>query len=193
MHRDTVTRSWGPLSWHSSAAITSCFNMILHVARVCTQFLEAENVPVLPWPIYSPGMSPIKHVWDALDQHVQQRAPVHANIKQHSHCSEVGQHSTINSLISSMRRRCFGLHDANGRHTRHWLVLIHDPTLFLRYLWPTDAYLYSQSCEIHRLGPSEFISIDSFPYMNCNSVKSLKLLHLYFCSVYVDFPAHTPQ
>ena len=38
-----------------------------HVARICTQFLEAENVPVLPWPAYSPDMSPIKHVWDALD------------------------------------------------------------------------------------------------------------------------------
>ena len=34
------------------------------------------------------------------------------------------------------------------------------PYLFWRYLWPTDAYLYSQSCEIHRLGPNVFISID---------------------------------
>jgi hypothetical protein len=34
------------------------------------------------------------------------------------------------------------------------------------YLWPTD--LYSQSCQIYRLGPNEFISIDWFPYMNCN-------------------------
>ena len=30
MYRDTVTRSWGPLSCHSSAAITSCFSMIMH-------------------------------------------------------------------------------------------------------------------------------------------------------------------
>uniref|UniRef100_A0A674EWB2 Ceramide transfer protein n=1 Tax=Salmo trutta TaxID=8032 RepID=A0A674EWB2_SALTR len=35
------------------------------VARICTQFLEAENVPV---PGYSPDMSPIEHVWDALDR-----------------------------------------------------------------------------------------------------------------------------
>ena len=38
-----------------------------HVARICTQFLEAENIPVLAWPAYSPDMSPIEHVWDALD------------------------------------------------------------------------------------------------------------------------------
>ncbi|KAL0155079.1 hypothetical protein M9458_049342, partial [Cirrhinus mrigala] len=39
-----------------------------HVARICTQFLEAENIPVLAWPAYSPDMSPVEHVWDALDQ-----------------------------------------------------------------------------------------------------------------------------
>ncbi len=30
-----------------------------HVARICTQFLEAENIPVLAWPAYSPDMSPL--------------------------------------------------------------------------------------------------------------------------------------
>ena len=38
-----------------------------HVARICTQFQEAENIPVLAWPAYSPDMSPIEHVWDGLD------------------------------------------------------------------------------------------------------------------------------
>ncbi len=31
MHRDTVTRSWGPLLCHSSTIITSCCSMIMHV------------------------------------------------------------------------------------------------------------------------------------------------------------------
>ncbi len=30
-----------------------------HVARICTQFLEAENIPGLAWPAYSPEMSPM--------------------------------------------------------------------------------------------------------------------------------------
>ncbi len=51
-----------------------------HFARICTQFLEAENIPVLAWPAYSPDMSSIEHVWDALDQRVWQRVPVPANI-----------------------------------------------------------------------------------------------------------------
>ncbi len=52
-----------------------------HAARICTQFLEAENIPVLAWPAYSPDMiSPIEHVWDALDRRIRQRVPVPANI-----------------------------------------------------------------------------------------------------------------
>ena len=47
-------------------------------ARICTQFLKAENVPVLPWPAYSPDMSPIEHVWDGLDR---PRVSVPTNIK----------------------------------------------------------------------------------------------------------------
>ena len=38
------------------------------VARTCRQFLEAENVPVPPCPAYSQDMSPIEHVWDAMDR-----------------------------------------------------------------------------------------------------------------------------
>ncbi len=53
-----------------------------HVARICTQFLEAENIPVLAWPAYSPDMSPIEHVWDALNRRIRPRVPVPANIQQ---------------------------------------------------------------------------------------------------------------
>ena len=57
------------------------------VARLCTQFLEAENIPVLAWPAYSLDMSPIEHVWDALDWCIRQHVPVPASIQQtlHSH------------------------------------------------------------------------------------------------------------
>ena len=53
-----------------------------HVTRICTQFLEAENVPVIPCPAYSTDMSPIEHVWDPLGRRVRQRVPVPANIQQ---------------------------------------------------------------------------------------------------------------
>ncbi len=97
-----------------------------HVARICTQFLEAENIPVLAWPAYSPDMSPIEHVWDALDRCIRQPVPVPANIQQlHTAIEEEWTNTpqaTFNSLINSMGRRCVALREANGGHTRYWLV-----------------------------------------------------------------------
>ena len=85
-----------------------------NVSRICTQFLEAENVPVLPWPVYSPDMYiglyihliHIEHVWDALDRCVRQRVPVPANIQQL--CTAIEEEwdnvpqATINSMINSV-------------------------------------------------------------------------------------------
>ncbi len=77
-----------------------------HVARICTQFLEAVNIPVLAWPAYSPDMAPIEHVWDALDRCIRQRVPVPANIQQlHTDVEEEWTNipqATINNLIISI-------------------------------------------------------------------------------------------
>ena len=72
------------------------YNAQPHVARTCTEFLEAENVPVLPWPAYSPGISSIVHVWDALDLRVRQRGlvPHQYPATLHSHWKGSVQHST---------------------------------------------------------------------------------------------------
>uniref|UniRef100_A0AAZ3PRX0 Tc1-like transposase DDE domain-containing protein n=1 Tax=Oncorhynchus tshawytscha TaxID=74940 RepID=A0AAZ3PRX0_ONCTS len=77
-----------------------------HVARICTQFLEVENVLVLPWPAYSPDMSPIEHVLDALDRRVRKYVPVPANIQKlrtaiEEEWDNIPQ-AIINSLINSM-------------------------------------------------------------------------------------------
>ncbi len=77
-----------------------------HVARIGTQLLEAENIPVLARPAYSPDMSPIEHVWDPLDRRIRQRVPVPANIQQlHTAIEEEWTNitqTTINNLINSM-------------------------------------------------------------------------------------------
>ncbi|KAL0168200.1 hypothetical protein M9458_036422, partial [Cirrhinus mrigala] len=79
-----------------------------HVARICTQFLEAENIPVHP--AYSPDMSPIEHVWDALDRRIRRRVPVPANIQQlrtaiKEEWTNIPQ-ATINNLINSKEMCC---------------------------------------------------------------------------------------
>ena len=44
-----------------------------HVARVCIDFLQRQNIDVLPWPALSADMSPIEHLWDMLGRRVRQR------------------------------------------------------------------------------------------------------------------------
>ena len=81
-----------------------------HVAKICTQYLEAENIAVLPWPAYSADMSPVEHVWDALDWRVWQRVPVPVNIKQFRKAIEEEwdniPQATINSLLNSVKMAC---------------------------------------------------------------------------------------
>ncbi len=87
---------------------------------------KAENIQVLALPSYSSDMSPIEHVWDALDRRTQQRVPAPANIQNlHTAIEEEWTNipqATFNNLINSMRRRCVALREANGGHTRYWLV-----------------------------------------------------------------------
>ncbi len=107
-YRDKNLRPIVVLFTHNHHLMLQHDNARPHVARICTQFLEAENIPVLAWPAYSLDMSPIEHVWDALDQRAQQRvpAPVPANIQQlHTAIEEEWTNipqATINNLINSM-------------------------------------------------------------------------------------------
>jgi transposase len=38
-------------------------------------YLEQNNINVLPWPSKSPHLNPIEHIWDQLDKRVRQRQP----------------------------------------------------------------------------------------------------------------------
>ena len=50
-------------------------NARAHTARVATTFLQQHNVDTLPWPAFSPDMSPIEQLWDILDRRVSSRVP----------------------------------------------------------------------------------------------------------------------
>ena len=47
-----------------------------HVARICRQFLNRNNVNILPWPAVSPDMNAIEHSWDYLSRTVGARGNV---------------------------------------------------------------------------------------------------------------------
>ena len=44
-----------------------------HTARVTMDYLEQNNINIIPWPSESPYLNPIEHLCDHLDKHVLQR------------------------------------------------------------------------------------------------------------------------
>ncbi|GFX06070.1 hypothetical protein TNCV_446451 [Trichonephila clavipes] len=40
------------------------YNVLPHVAKTVLDFCSAQSMQLLPWPAYSPDMSPNEHVWD---------------------------------------------------------------------------------------------------------------------------------
>ena len=99
-------------------------NAPAHRARLTTQFLHENNVPVLqPWPAYSPDLNPIEHLWDLLDRGIRRRQNQPQTLLQleralHEEWNNIPQ-QTVQRFIESMRRRCQAVINARGHHTRY--------------------------------------------------------------------------
>ena len=57
-------------------------NARAHTARLCTAFLQANNVPVIDRPALSPDMTPTEHVLDELERRVTHRTGQSQNLVQ---------------------------------------------------------------------------------------------------------------
>ena len=57
-------------------------NATSHTAHSVRDFLQDRNVSVLPWPVKSPDLNPIEHVWDLLDRRVGARAIPPRNVRE---------------------------------------------------------------------------------------------------------------
>ena len=53
-----------PLLQSFSGAVFQQYNACLYIAMTVQSFFATWQVKLLPWPAYSPDMSPIEHVWD---------------------------------------------------------------------------------------------------------------------------------
>ena len=92
-----------------------------HVARICRQFLNRNNVNILPWPALSPDMNPIGHIWDYLGRKVRARGNVHnlrdlenALIQEWNNIPNV----VIRRYVRSMRGHLAACINSRGGHTR---------------------------------------------------------------------------
>ena len=94
-----------------------------HVANQTLQFLNANNVNVLPWPSRSPDMNPIEHLWDYLDRQIRLR-PQQPHTRQQLIAALMEEWrrippAFIRRLTFSVRRRVQACLNANGGHTRY--------------------------------------------------------------------------
>ena len=93
-----------------------------HVARICRQFLNRNNVNVLPWPAVSPDMNPIEHIGDHLGRKVRAGGNVHnlrdlenALIQKWNNIPSF----VIRRYVRSMRGRLAACINSRGGHTRY--------------------------------------------------------------------------
>ena len=93
-----------------------------HVARICRQFLKRNNVNVLLWPVVSPDMSPIEHIWDYLGRKIRASGNLHnlrdlenALIQEWNNIPNV----VIKRYVRSMRGRFAACINSRGGRTRY--------------------------------------------------------------------------
>ena len=95
-----------------------------HVARVCQDFLANNNIAPLAWPLYSPDLTPIEHMWNELDRRVRKRRNPPATLAQLRNALIDEWNNipmrTVNALVNSIQRRIRAATAARGGHTRYW-------------------------------------------------------------------------
>ena len=92
-------------------------------AHVTNAYLDHETIIHLDWPAGSLDLKPIEHAWDIFQRWVSAR-PVQTRTLQELKDALVAEwrlipQNRIQTLITSMRRRCCAVIDARGRHTRY--------------------------------------------------------------------------
>ncbi len=124
MHRDTVTRSWGPLLCHSSTTITSCCSMIMHGPMLqgsvhnswklkTSKFLHGQHTHWTCHPLSMFGMLLI-----GLYESVFQFLPISSSFAQPLKRSGPTSHRPQSTTWSTLWEGV-ALSEANDGHTRY--------------------------------------------------------------------------
>lgn len=94
-----------------------------HVARTVKSYLDSQQVQLLPWPAYSPDLSPIEHVWDFVGRRLtRDPRPVASTDELWLRIQTIWNtlpQADIQNLFHSMPRRVAALIAARGGHTKY--------------------------------------------------------------------------
>ena len=114
------------LAAHHDVTLFQQDNARPHSARATMDFLQQQNIATLPWPAFSPDLSPIEHLWDQLGRAVRQRHPQPQTRRQLKAALQAEWRNIpqvrIQRLIRSMPRRCRACVAVVGGHIRYWFV-----------------------------------------------------------------------
>lgn len=94
-----------------------------HTARATLAFLNANNVNIKALPARSPDLNVIENIWDELNRRVRRNGIAPQTIPQLR--AKIAQEwanlpqNYIHRYVTSMRRRCIAVINAQGGHTRY--------------------------------------------------------------------------
>lgn len=98
-------------------------NAPAHRSRVVAEYLDQEDVTVLPWPACSPDCNPIENCWDRLKRDVHAMQPHPQNLRELGVALRTTWDNIdveyINTLVDSMERRVASVVQCNGRHIQY--------------------------------------------------------------------------
>ena len=94
-----------------------------HRARIINEYLRDEGIERMEWPVSSPDLNPIEHLWDQLGRSVRQRVTDRTTLAD-LWLILVEEWDTIpqlrvTRLVNSMRRRCQAVVAVLGSSTRY--------------------------------------------------------------------------
>ena len=94
-----------------------------HSARLTMDYLNRNNITILPWPPMSPDLNPIGHLWDELDKRVRRRVIAPSNVRDlfqalQEEWSNIPM-QYIGDLLRSMPRRLQSVIGAEGGHNTY--------------------------------------------------------------------------
>ena len=105
-------------------------NAPIHTARIIKKYFQDLGIEVLDWPLYSPDLNPIKHLWWHLKKLVYHIRPnieslTGENIIREAledaleQAWELIDQKIFDSVLDSMQERCQAVIDADGWHTKY--------------------------------------------------------------------------
>ncbi|GFV12188.1 uncharacterized protein TNCV_1536851 [Trichonephila clavipes] len=122
----TSVKCYSPKSFPSlKASLEQSFSRIMHAHMLQKLFKTSavQHMQLLPWPAYSPDISPIEHVWDLVGWHLA-RGPHPAALKDElllriqALWNSLSQ-ADIQNLFDSMPRRIAALIAARGGYIKY--------------------------------------------------------------------------